>query len=147
MEWYYAEGNERRGPVDDAQFKQLAATGKIGPDTLVWKAGLPAWQPFRTLTSAEPPPVPLRDGWQRCIILGREFEAKQTPEAKFATALDRLQPMLLNANTEGAAWRKHGVKLAQVRAKNAYMADGSAALWDYAAQMIEEAAAVGHLEK
>ena len=76
-----------------------------------------------------------------------EFEAKQTPEAKFATALDRLQPMLLNANTEGAAWPKHGVKRAQVRAKNAHMADGSAALWDYAVQMIEAAAAAGHLDK
>ncbi len=76
-----------------------------------------------------------------------EFEAKQTPESKFAAALDRLQPMLLNAHTEGAAWRKHGVKLAQVRDRNAHIADGSGALWDYAANMIETAAAVGHLER
>jgi putative hydrolase of HD superfamily len=76
-----------------------------------------------------------------------EFEAKRTPEAKFAAALDRLQPMLLNSHTEGAAWRKHGVKLAQVRAKNAHMADGSAALWDYAVNMIESAAAAGHLKR
>ncbi len=76
-----------------------------------------------------------------------EFEAKQTPEAKFAAALDRLQPMLLNASTEGAAWRKHGVKFAQVRDRNAHMANGSAALWDYATKMIEAAADAGHLER
>ena len=74
-----------------------------------------------------------------------EFEAKQTPEAKFATALDRLQPMLLNANTEGAAWRKHSVTSARVLARNTHMADGSAALWDFAAQMIAQAVAAGHL--
>ncbi len=77
MEWFYAEGNERRGPVDDAQFKQLAAAGKIRPDTLVWHAALPNWQAYSTVASAEPPPVPLRDGWQRCIILGREFPESQ----------------------------------------------------------------------
>jgi putative hydrolase of HD superfamily len=76
-----------------------------------------------------------------------EFEARRTPEAKFAAALDRLQPMLLNAHTEGAAWRRHGVKSAQVLAKNAHMAEGSVALWDYAARMIAEAVGAGHLEK
>ncbi len=38
-----------------------------------------------------------------------EFEARQTPEAKFAAAVDRFQPMLLNCRTEGAAWRQHGI--------------------------------------
>ena len=75
-----------------------------------------------------------------------EFESRQTPEAKFAAALDRLQPMFLNAHTEGAAWRRHGVKSRQVLAKNAHMAEGSAALWDYAVRMVEAAAAAGHLE-
>src|SRR4051812_42595057 len=38
-----------------------------------------------------------------------EFEARQTPEAKFAAAVDRFQPMLQNCLTEGTAWRQHGV--------------------------------------
>jgi putative hydrolase of HD superfamily len=39
-----------------------------------------------------------------------EFELRQSPEARYAAALDRLQPLLLNFHGEGAAWRRHGVK-------------------------------------
>ena len=77
MEWYYADGNERRGPVNDAHLKQLESAGKIGPDTLVWNVTLATWQPYRTVASAEPPPVPAREGWHRCIILGQEFPENQ----------------------------------------------------------------------
>ena len=38
-----------------------------------------------------------------------EFEAQQTPEARFAMACDRFHPMLLNCLTDGHAWQKHGV--------------------------------------
>ena len=74
-----------------------------------------------------------------------EFEARQTPEAKFAAAVDRFQPMLLNCRTEGAAWRKHGITRDRVIARNSYIAEGSAALWDYAARMIEQTVADGNL--
>jgi len=74
-----------------------------------------------------------------------EFEARQTPAAKFAAAVDRFQPMLLNCHTEGAAWRRHGVTRDRVLARNSYIAEGSAALWAYARKMIEETVAAGHL--
>jgi putative hydrolase of HD superfamily len=74
-----------------------------------------------------------------------EFEARQTPEARFAAAVDRFQPMLLNAHTEGHAWRQHGVTEPQVTRRNAHVGEGSAALWAYAARMIAEAVARGHL--
>jgi putative hydrolase of HD superfamily len=76
-----------------------------------------------------------------------EFEARQTPEAKFAAAVDRFQPMLLNCRTEGAAWRRHGVTRDRVIARNSYIAEGSASLWEYAANMIAETVAAGHLAK
>ena len=41
--------------------------------------------------------------------LWEEFEARQTPEARFAASLDRLQPILHNYHTQGRAWRDHGV--------------------------------------
>lgn len=74
-----------------------------------------------------------------------EFEAKQTPEAKFATTVDRFQPMLLNCLTEGAAWRRHGVRHGQVVARNAHVAHGSAALWEFISARIEQAVKDGHL--
>jgi len=74
-----------------------------------------------------------------------EFEARQTPESKFAAAVDRFQPMLLNCRTEGAAWQRHGVTRDRVLARNAHVAEGSRALWAYAEQMIAETVAAGHL--
>lgn len=76
-----------------------------------------------------------------------EFEARRTPEAKFAAAVDRFQPMLQNCRTEGEAWRQHGVTSDRVIARNRHIADGATALWDHAAQMIADAVAAGHLAK
>ena len=75
-----------------------------------------------------------------------EFEARETPEARFAAAVDRFQPMLLNCATEGSAWQRHGVTSDRVIARNRHIADGSAAVWAYAAEMIREAVAHGHLK-
>ncbi|MFA6288419.1 MAG: HD domain-containing protein [Opitutaceae bacterium] len=76
-----------------------------------------------------------------------EFEARATPEAKFAAAMDRFQPMLLNCLTEGAAWKMHGVTSDRVLARNAHIVDGATEVWAYAARMIEQAVAAGHLPK
>lgn len=64
--------------------------------------------------------------------LWEEFEARETPEAKFARTMDRIQPILLNDATDGRAWKEHGVRLEQVLARNADTGEGSQALWDYA---------------
>lgn len=74
-----------------------------------------------------------------------EFEAHTTPEAQFALACDRFQAMLLNARTEGHAWKKHGVTHDRVLARNAAVQHGSHAIWEYATRMIEESVAKGHL--
>lgn len=76
-----------------------------------------------------------------------EFEAKATPEAKFAAACDRFHPMLLNCLTDGHAWQKHGVTQDRVLARNAHVADGSKDIWAYAVRIIDEAVAAGHLQQ
>ena len=75
-----------------------------------------------------------------------EFEEKQTPEAKFAAAVDRFQPMLLNCRTEGAAWNRHGVTQDRVLARNKHIAEGCAELWRYAEKMVQGAVDAGHLK-
>lgn len=77
--------------------------------------------------------------------LWREFEERRTPEAKFAAALDRFQPLLHNYNTQGAAWRKHGVTRDKVIARNRHIAEGAPELWRYASAMIEDAVKKGYL--
>jgi putative hydrolase of HD superfamily len=74
-----------------------------------------------------------------------EFEERKSPESKFAAAIDRFQPVLLNCSTEGAAWKRHGVTADRVRARNSHIAEGSAAVWEKAAAMIQGAVDEGHL--
>lgn len=77
--------------------------------------------------------------------LWEEFEERATPDAKFARALDRLQPMLVNMATGGGTWAAHGVTADQVLAKVALIEDGSAVLGDYARHMIATAVEQGLL--
>ena len=77
--------------------------------------------------------------------LWEEFEARSTPEAVFAAALDRLQPMFLNAHTDGAAWQRHEVTSGQVLTRADEIRAGSGPLWEYAARMIADAVTAGHL--
>ena len=61
MTWYYAIGNERQGPVDDATLDRLIATGTVTGETLVWRAGMADWQPLsqaRPSAARPAPPVP-----------------------------------------------------------------------------------------
>lgn len=74
-----------------------------------------------------------------------EFEAKETAESKFATAVDRFQPMLLNCRSQGAAWKRHGVTHERVVARNQHIDAGCTELWRYAEKMLQECVASGHL--
>jgi putative hydrolase of HD superfamily len=74
-----------------------------------------------------------------------EFEERRTPEARFARALDRLQPMLINFHTGGGTWLRHGITADRVLARVALIADGSPELGAYAAGLIEEAVRGGYL--
>ena len=77
--------------------------------------------------------------------LWEEFEERRTPEARFAAAMDRLQPVMLNYLTEGVVWRQHGVTSEQVIARNRHIAEGSEVLWEVAAEYIQDAVRKGYL--
>lgn len=75
-----------------------------------------------------------------------EFEEKITPESKFATAMDSLQPIMLNDASNGLAWREHGVRAGQVlsRAENK-IKPGSEELYKWAVGIINENVKKGNL--
>lgn len=77
--------------------------------------------------------------------LWEEFEARQSPEAAFAAALDRLQPLLHNFYTDGRVWRENQIRHQQVRDRMRPMADGSPDLWQYAVTLIDDALKKGFL--
>ena len=58
MEWYYANHGQRQGPVSPEDFARLVAGGTVREDTLVWRAGMSAWQPWREVApTVQLPPV------------------------------------------------------------------------------------------
>ena len=62
--------------------------------------------------------------------LWEELEANETPEANFANALDRTQPIMLNHASQGKAWAEHGVALSQIMERNVNIPKGATKLWD-----------------
>lgn len=86
------------------------------------------------------------DQAERLRGLWEEFEAGRTPEARFAAAMDRLQPLLHNLLTEGRSWREHGIEVDQVLERNRCMERGVPGLWRRIRSMLERAVHRGHLE-
>jgi len=78
--------------------------------------------------------------------LWEEFEAEQTADARFAVALDRFQPLLLNFYGGGGSWREHGIARAQVLRRMAPIEHGAPALWPFVLDVIDRACAEGWIK-
>jgi len=84
---------------------------------------------------------------QELMDLWIEFENKETDEAKFASSLDRLQPLIHNHNNEGDTWLKYNITSEQVFNRNKEIANGSNELWEYAQSIIKSSVEQGILSK
>lgn len=66
--WWYAEKDQKTGPVDKDELKRLLQAGKIGPKTMLWHERMEAWWPLdevdelNELNASMPPPLPLETG-------------------------------------------------------------------------------------
>lgn len=74
-----------------------------------------------------------------------EFEAGESPESRFAAAMDRLMPLLQSYHTQGKGWKENEISISQVLERNGPIVDGSKSLWMYAEKLIEDAAKKGWL--
>ena len=72
-----------------------------------------------------------------------EYEARETPEARFAHSVDRLSPLLLNHANRGELWAEYGITIDRVYAINAKIEDGSPDLWAAARAVLDDATANG----
>ncbi len=79
------------------------------------------------------------------LSLWEEFESMLTPEARFASALDKLQPLILSYNNKGWSWKKHGVASKQIIESKKNITKGSEDLWDYAKSLIRKSIDAGFL--
>jgi len=76
-----------------------------------------------------------------------EFEALETPEARFANCLDRLQPLILNSNTNGHTWQNPGVTSEKVLERAKPLKRNASRLWEYVNMVIEDSINKGYLKK
>lgn len=76
-----------------------------------------------------------------------EFDRAETPDAIFAASIDRLQPFLLNANTEGYTWQKNSVKADSVRKRLSIVEKGIPCMKDEVDNIINSAEENGWLKR
>lgn len=81
------------------------------------------------------------------IEIWEEFEAGITKEAKFARAMDRLEPLLQNTSNNGGTWREFNVSYDKVYNKKKVINEGSTTLWDFAEKLITESVEKGILKR
>lgn len=74
-----------------------------------------------------------------------EFEEYRTPEAKYAHAMDNLQPLILNNSNDGGDWKEHGVSAETVYGRHKKTALGSEILYEITDQILQENIRKGNL--
>ena len=82
------------------------------------------------------------DQRQELTGLFDEFEAGETPESRFAHAMDNIQPLMLNDSNDGMDWKEHNAKAKAVYGRHAMTKLGSEKIYDIAIQIINK-----HVEK
>jgi uncharacterized membrane protein len=134
--WYYAESGQQRGPISTEEFQRLTAAGTIAPETLVWRQGMGAWQPWKEVQaslaqqpgSVPPPPKDLmapsaaegtgmgaaRDESDAagviCAECGRRFPHDETVEFGQRHICNGCKPVLLQRLGEGAPLPNAGTR-------------------------------------
>ena len=109
MPWFYAEEGKQVGPVDDIDFERLVAAGSIAPGTLVWREGMPNWEPLAKLRPAPPPPMalpqqaPVAPGQVRCTECQKVFPVEETVEIGAARVCAACKPLFVQKLREGTA--------------------------------------------
>lgn len=81
------------------------------------------------------------------ISIWEEFETGITDDTKFARSMDRLEPLLQNTSNNGGTWTEFNVGYQQVYDKKKAIEEGSASIWNYAENLINESVEKGILVK
>jgi uncharacterized RDD family membrane protein YckC len=105
MSWYYADGARQVGPVEESALDDLVKAGVVRDDTLVWRDGMPNWQPHGAVRGAkEPQPmaaVPTAAGMGFCSECGRPFPPNQLLNLGNASVCAQCKPIYLQRVREG----------------------------------------------
>jgi uncharacterized RDD family membrane protein YckC len=113
MNWYYVDAGKQAGPVDDTQLQQLAGSGAIQPETLIWREGMANWQPYREVAGASPTmpsappvagaaPVAVAANETVCAECGRIFDVANTIQFGNLRLCAGCKPVFMQKLAEGA---------------------------------------------
>jgi len=107
MAWYYAEAEQQKGPVDEASLDELVRQGVVRDDTLVWKEGMPSWQPHASVRGSRvvpPPPIGSSAETRYCSECGRPFPANELYMMGTATVCAGCRPTVAQRMPAAAAY-------------------------------------------
>jgi len=102
MEWYYAENTTRTGPVTDEQLRDLAASGRVLPTTLVWRQGMANWQPYAQAIPSTPS-IGAPSNMGRCVECGKTFSTNDMVHYANSWVCAACKPIFFQRVLEGAA--------------------------------------------
>jgi uncharacterized RDD family membrane protein YckC len=110
MTWYYADGEQPVGPIEEAQLDGLYLQGKVRPETLVWRDGMANWQAYREAkpqavgptSGAEVLAPPLIAGEARCAECGKAFGLEEMITFGNMRVCGGCKPLFMQKLAEGA---------------------------------------------
>jgi len=79
-------------------------------------------------------------------LLWEEFESAQTPDAKYAKAIDRIPPLLHNLHGDGHSWKTHNISKEKVFSVNSKIQNGSQDVWNLLKSKLDDAVSTGILK-
>ena len=137
-------------PIDLLKVLQMIALHELGEigqgDTFLYNQSPEVSQAERESVTKLFALLP-EDQAQKYLELWDEFERKQTPEAKFAAALDRLWPCIHNFYNGGGTWLEFKISLERAIEKNQHIGQGSSGLWLYVEELLREADSNGLMHR
>jgi uncharacterized RDD family membrane protein YckC len=106
MTWYYADAGRQVGPIEEGALDDLVRAGVVRDDTLVWRDGMPNWQPHAAargvrMAPAPMPAVPIAAGTGFCSECGRPFPLNQLVTIGNASVCAQCKPVYLQRVREG----------------------------------------------
>jgi uncharacterized RDD family membrane protein YckC len=126
MNWYYVDGGQQAGPVDDAQLEELLRSGKINPGTLVWREGMANWQLYSEAkgsaqassapaTTGTPPVAGQSAPEAVCAECGRIFNVNDMIRHGTKYVCAGCKPVFMQKLREGANYNSGTAALGDVR--------------------------------
>lgn len=84
---------------------------------------------------------------EELLKLWLEFEQRETPEARYAVAVDRVAPLIMNVANNGGSWRHHSPTRSQVLKRNEFIKNAVPRLWSYVETQVDLAVTQGWLSE